>query len=144
MKVGTPDSRWARGVSGWIGRASTHAGSRLGCDAPGRRRPHLEYAHIEERDRAGTSNGPTEAINGCLEHLRGSALGSAISPTTSQDHYSRPADSDPNYTPDSDEPVKYWPATAQSAGTTSSIPLGTDQHQAAAIRRAAASFGALR
>jgi len=27
-------------------------------------------------DRAGTSNGPTQAINGRLEHLRGSALGS--------------------------------------------------------------------
>jgi len=26
-------------------------------------------------DRPGTSNGPTEAINGGLEHLRGSALG---------------------------------------------------------------------
>ena len=26
-------------------------------------------------DRSGTSNGPTEAINGRLEHLRGSALG---------------------------------------------------------------------
>lgn len=26
-------------------------------------------------DRPGTSNWPTEAINGCLEHLRGSALG---------------------------------------------------------------------
>jgi transposase len=26
-------------------------------------------------DRPGTSNGPTEAINGRLEHLRGSALG---------------------------------------------------------------------
>ena len=26
-------------------------------------------------DRIGTSNGPTEAINGRLEHLRGSALG---------------------------------------------------------------------
>ena len=26
-------------------------------------------------DHAGTSNGPTEAINGRLEHLRGSALG---------------------------------------------------------------------
>ena len=28
-------------------------------------------------DRPGTSNGPTEAINGRLEHLRGSALGAA-------------------------------------------------------------------
>ena len=26
-------------------------------------------------DRAGTSNGPAEAINGRLEHLRGTALG---------------------------------------------------------------------
>ena len=26
-------------------------------------------------DNPHTSNGPTEAINGCLEHLRGSALG---------------------------------------------------------------------
>lgn len=26
-------------------------------------------------DRLGTSNGPTEAINGRLEHLRGTALG---------------------------------------------------------------------
>ena len=26
-------------------------------------------------DRPGTSNGPTEAMSGCLEHLRGSALG---------------------------------------------------------------------
>ena len=26
-------------------------------------------------DRPGTSNGPTEALNGGLEHLRGSALG---------------------------------------------------------------------
>ncbi len=26
-------------------------------------------------DRPGTSNGPTEAINGRLEHLRGSAIG---------------------------------------------------------------------
>jgi len=28
-------------------------------------------------DRPGTSNGPTEAINGRLEHIRGTALGSA-------------------------------------------------------------------
>ena len=31
--------------------------------------------------RPGTSNGPTEAINGRLKHLRGSALGFATSPT---------------------------------------------------------------
>ena len=37
-------------------------------EAQGRRRP----AYF---DRPGTSNGPTEAINGRLEHLRGSALG---------------------------------------------------------------------
>lgn len=55
-------------------------------------------------DRPGTSNGPTEALNGRLEHLRGSALGSGTSPTTSPDHCSRPADSDPNYTLHCDEP----------------------------------------
>ena len=49
-------------------------------------------------DRPGTSNGPTEAINGRLEHLRGSALGFRNSPTTSPDPYSRQADSDPDYT----------------------------------------------
>jgi len=32
-------------------------------------------AAYRNHDRAGTSNGPTEAINGRLEHLRGSALG---------------------------------------------------------------------
>jgi transposase len=36
-------------------------------------------------DRPGTSNGPTEAINGRLKHLRGSALGFRT-PTTSPDH----------------------------------------------------------
>lgn len=43
---------------------------------------HLTMARIASRFRSarllhrpGTSNGPTEAINGRLEHLRGSALG---------------------------------------------------------------------
>jgi hypothetical protein len=56
-------------------------------------------------DRPGTSNGPTEAINGRLEHLRGSASASATSPTTSQDHHSKPAASDPDYTLVPDEPI---------------------------------------
>ena len=54
-------------------------------------------------DRPGTTNGPTEAINGRLEHLRGSALGSATSPTTSPDLCSRPAASGPDYTLDCEE-----------------------------------------
>lgn len=47
---------------------------------------------------AGTKNGPTEAINGRLEHLRGCALGFrnltnyAISPTTSLDDQPRASD----------------------------------------------------
>jgi hypothetical protein len=49
-------------------------------------------------DRTGTSNGPTEAINGRLEHLRGSALGFRNFINTSPDPYSRQADSDPDYT----------------------------------------------
>ena len=56
-------------------------------------------------DGPGTSNGPTEAINGRLEHLRGSAWAFATSPTTSPDPYWKPADSDPNYTPDCEEPL---------------------------------------
>jgi hypothetical protein len=57
-------------------------------------------------DRPGTSNGPTEAINGRLEHLRGSASGSATSPTTSPGACSKPAGSDRNYTLNSEEPGK--------------------------------------
>lgn len=45
-------------------------------------------------DRPVTSDGPTEAINGRLEHLRGSAPAPETSPTTSQDHSSNPEDSD--------------------------------------------------
>jgi hypothetical protein len=56
-------------------------------------------------DRPGSSNGPTEAINGRLEHLRGSALGFRTSPTTSPDACSKPADSDHDYTLDCEEPV---------------------------------------
>jgi len=49
-------------------------------------------------DRPGTSNGPTEAINGRLEHLRGSALGFRNLTNYIARCYSKPADSDPNYT----------------------------------------------
>ena len=40
-------------------------------------RTRLEHAAdvLALFDRPGTSNGPTDAINGRLEHLRGSALG---------------------------------------------------------------------
>jgi hypothetical protein len=55
-------------------------------------------------DRPGTSNGPTEAIHGRLEHLRGPAFGSATSPTTSLHPYWRPADSN-SITLDRDEPL---------------------------------------
>jgi transposase len=37
--------------------------------------PHRLDGVLAYFERAGTGNGPTEAINGCLEHLRGSALG---------------------------------------------------------------------
>jgi Transposase len=46
-------------------------------------------------DRPGTSNGPTEAINGRLEHLRGSALGFRNLTNYVARPYSRPAASDP-------------------------------------------------
>jgi hypothetical protein len=56
-------------------------------------------------DRPGSSNGPTEAINGRLEHPPRLRSASATSPTTSPGVYSRPADSDPDYPHDSEEPV---------------------------------------
>jgi transposase len=55
-------------------------------------------------DQPGTSNGPTEAINGRLEHLRGSALGFRNLTTTSPDHCSKQAASAPPYTAKCDEP----------------------------------------
>jgi hypothetical protein len=54
-------------------------------------------------DRPGTSSGPTEAINGRLEHLRGSALGFR-NLTTARACW-RPAAPDRDYTLDWDEPV---------------------------------------
>jgi hypothetical protein len=58
-------------------------------------------------DRPGTSNGPTEAINGRLEHLRGSALGFRnLTKTTSPDRCSKPAASGTDYTLNRDEPLK--------------------------------------
>ena len=56
-------------------------------------------------DRPGSSNGPTEAINGRLEHLRGSALGSRNLTNYVARSLLDPAASDPDYTPDCEEPL---------------------------------------
>ncbi len=56
-------------------------------------------------NRPGTSNGPTEAINGRLEHLPDRHSGSATSPTTSPDACWRAVGSDPDYTMDREEPA---------------------------------------
>ena len=58
----------------------------------------------------GTSKGPTETINGRLEHLRGSATG--FRNLTSPDPYSRPAGSGRNYTLDHKEPIFLLLSTA--------------------------------
>jgi transposase len=55
-------------------------------------------------DRPGTSNGPTEAINGRLEHLRGSALGFRNLTNYIARSLLRPAGSGPDYTLDHEEP----------------------------------------
>ena len=57
-------------------------------------------------DRPGISNGPTEAINGRLEYLRGSASGSATSPTTPPDHGRDRRLQTHDYTFDCEEPIK--------------------------------------
>jgi Transposase len=54
-------------------------------------------------DRPGTSNGPTEAINGRLEHLRGSALGFRNLTNYIAGSLLESGGSDPDYTPDCDE-----------------------------------------
>ena len=65
-------------------------------------------------DRPGTSNGPTEAISGRIEHLRGSALG-----FRNLTHYIARSLLEaggfrPNYTPKCDTPIVFRQATATS------------------------------
>jgi hypothetical protein len=55
-------------------------------------------------DRPGTSNGPTEAINGGSSICAAPRSGSATSPTTSPDPCSRTAGSDPNFNVDREQP----------------------------------------
>ena len=74
--------------------ARTHRGHHPGQDPDKRAADVLAYF-----DRPGTSNGPTEAINGRLEHLRGSALGFRNLTNYIARSCSRPADSDPDSTP---------------------------------------------
>ena len=61
-------------------------------------------------DRPGTSNGPTEAINGRLEYLRGSALGFRNLTNYIARSLSKLAASDHSYTADCEEPI-YTPVT---------------------------------
>lgn len=56
-------------------------------------------------DRPRTSNGPTEAITVASSTCAVPLSGSATSPTKSHEHSSRPADSDPDYTLDCEEPL---------------------------------------
>lgn len=67
-------------------------------------------------DRPRTANGPTEAIIGRLEHLRGTALGFRNLTNYIARGCLRPADSDPGYTLDADEPV--WRVDAGLAPAT--------------------------
>jgi len=64
-------------------------------------------------DRPRTSNGSTEAINGRLEHLRGTALRSATSPTTPCERSSTAAASENAYTAFCDEPAYLAPRPSQ-------------------------------
>ena len=56
-------------------------------------------------DRPGTSNGPTEAINGRLEHLRGSALGFRNLTNYIARSLLETGGFDPDYTLDCEEPL---------------------------------------
>jgi hypothetical protein len=56
-------------------------------------------------DRPGTSNGPTEAIHGRLKHLRACALGFRSLTNDIARALLETGSSDPDCTPDCDEPV---------------------------------------
>ena len=75
--------------------------------------------------RPGTSNGPTEAINGRLEHLRGSALGFRNLTNYIARSSSKPAGSDPTYTLKSDEPV-WFPTDLPTDHNQKAAPQGHD------------------
>ncbi len=73
-------------------------------------------------DHPHTTSDPTEAINAPLEHQRSCAPGlSETSPTTSPEHSSKPENSNPNHTPNYEEPLKCcgcirWPGRSRSRG----------------------------
>jgi Transposase len=77
----------------------------------GRQRPADVLSYF---DRPGTSNGPTEAINGRLEHLRGSALGFRNLTNYIARSLLEPAASGRNYTLDWDEPENLPPPAPAS------------------------------
>lgn len=52
-----------------------------------------------------SSNSPTPALSSQLEHLLGTTLASATSPTAPPDHCSRPTGPNQSHTPDCEEPV---------------------------------------
>ena len=68
-RTGRDEQHHYQPVRGRPGRADTELRT-LGRTLKKRAEDVLAYF-----DRPGTSNGPTEAVNGRLEHLRGSALG---------------------------------------------------------------------
>ncbi len=71
-------------------------------------------------DLPGTSNGPTEAINGRLEHLRGSALGFRNLANYTARSLLEAGGFRPSYTLDSEEPLKSCALILRSALLSSS------------------------
>jgi Transposase len=90
-------------------------------------------------DRPGTSNGPTEAINGRLEHLRGSALGFRNLPNYIARSLLETGGSCPDYTLDHEEPGK---AEHRTRSVTSGRPLTAPQ-ECRSCRNRLASAGVL-
>jgi transposase len=96
----------ARGEAPWLSATREDLLGPAACWAgrAARRRRRAQHA-----DLAGPSEeyGPTDAINGRLEHLRGSALGFRNLTNYIARSYSKPADSDRDYTLDHEEPVQW-------------------------------------
>jgi hypothetical protein len=80
-------------------------------------------------DRPGTSNGPTEAVNGRLEHLRGSALGFRNLTNYIARALLETGGFRPNYTLECEEPLNALCAASPSAAITveTAPPDGTSE-----------------
>lgn len=97
-------------------------------------------------DRPNTSNGTTEAINGRLEHLRGSALGFRNLTNEIARRLLEPADPDPDYSANCDQPISALknarpPGLERAGGSAQRRRIRVAQHRRVPVQRSAPCLG---